>query len=691
MKTHMSYLVGILATVFIATAARAEIYVVSERNDSADAATRAFKFKNVPAPLRTDAATNAKFAIVDGRRDRNGGNVDALHDGRLPNDEDQPSDNFFFDVRADGGQLLIDLGAVVEVRRVSSYSWHPNSRGPQVYKLYAADGVADGFNAQPGKGTDPTTRGWKFIAAVDTRPEQGGGGQYGVNVSDGDGPLGKYRYLLLDISRTESSNPFGNTFYSEIDVDDGQVHESTPPTAPESRVEIVKVADGKCEITVDTTEAPDLTQWAHDQLAPVLREWYPKIVDMLPSEGYEAPPQASITFSERMQGVAATGGTRIRCSARWVRQNLEGEAKGAIVHELVHVVQQYSLARRAGRGAERTPGWVVEGIADYIRWFHYEPQTGGAEITGRAVDRARYDGSYRVTGNFINWVANTYDKQIVAKLNAAAREGRYVDEIWQKATGHTVAELGDQWKTALAHGSDPIPASPEPAATETVATQDTNINILTDEEKAAGWKLLFDGKTFDGWHNFKQDGVRKGWQVKDGALVCADPHNAGDLCTDDAYDWFELKLEYNISAGGNSGIMYHVTDKGNATWATGPEMQLEDNAAAADPVRCGWLYALYQPPNDSKTGKPLDATKPAGQWNQLRLLISREKCEHEVNGQKYLEYVLGSEDFKQRVAKSKFGRMPLFAKSDTGYIALQGDHGQVSFRNIKIRPIKTEK
>jgi hypothetical protein len=220
------------------------------------------------------------------------------------------------------------------------------------------------------------------------------------------------------------------------------------------------------------------------------------------------------------------------------------------------------------------------------------------------------------------------------------------------------------------------------------ATDDSKINTLTDEEKKAGWKLLFGGKDFSGWHNFKREGVRPGWQVNDGALVCADPHNAGDLCTDGQYDWFELQLDYNISEGGNSGIMYHVTDQGGAAWATGPELQLEDNQAAQDPVRCGWLYALYQPPLDPKTGKPLDATKPAGQWNHLRLLISPEKCEHEINGVKYFDYVLGSEDFKQRVAKSKFRRMPLFAKAGTGFIALQGDHGQVSFRNIKIRPIK---
>jgi len=216
---------------------------------------------------------------------------------------------------------------------------------------------------------------------------------------------------------------------------------------------------------------------------------------------------------------------------------------------------------------------------------------------------------------------------------------------------------------------------------------DSKANTLTAEEKGAGWKLLFDGNDLEGWHNFKSDSVKPGWQVKDGTLACVDPHNAGDLVTKEKFGWFELQLDYNISEGGNSGIIYHVTDEGRAVWATGPEVQLEDNAKAADPQRCGWLYGLYQPPTDPKTDKPIDATKPAGEWNHMRLIIGPDKCIHEVNGVKYFEYQLGSDDFKERVAKSKFGKMPLFAKSDTGYLALQGDHGQVAFRNIKIRDL----
>ncbi|HEY7116839.1 MAG TPA: DUF1080 domain-containing protein [Tepidisphaeraceae bacterium] len=227
----------------------------------------------------------------------------------------------------------------------------------------------------------------------------------------------------------------------------------------------------------------------------------------------------------------------------------------------------------------------------------------------------------------------------------------------------------------------------KPAAAA-VAGDEATTNTLTDAEKQAGWKLLFDGKDLSGWHNFRKQGVQPGWQVKDGALACVDPKHAGDIVTADKYDWFELSLDYNISEGGNSGIMFHVTDDAGSAWGTGPEVQLQDNQHAHDPELSGWVYQLYKPPVDPKTGKPIDATKPAGQWNHVRVLISPEKCETEMNGVKYYEFVLGSPEFNERVAKSKFGKMAHFAKAESGYIALQGDHGQVSFRNIKVRPIE---
>ena len=441
---------------------------------------------------------------------------------------------------------------------------------------------------------------------------------------------------------------------------------------------VVSTSDGKCEIAIDTSGAPDLKDWADHTLAPVLAEWYLKIVAMLPSEGYTPPTRFTVIIRPG-SGVAATSGTRVTANATWLKTQLKGEAIGAILHEMVHVVQQYGRSRRANAdaAATRPPGWLTEGITDYIRWFLYEPQTHGAEITQRNISRAKYDGNYRITANFLNWVIQRYDKDLLRQLNAAIREGKYNEDVWTNYTGKTLQSLGDEWKKGLEEKLNAQAAA--------------SINALTDAERAAGWQLLFDGKTLDGWHNFKREGVRPGWQVKDGALVCADPHDAGDIVTSNRYDWFELQIDYSISEAGNSGIMYHVTDEGGAVWATGPEFQLEDNAKAADPVRCGWLYGLYQPPTDPNTGKPLDATKPVGQWNHIRLLVTPEMCRHDINGVTYFEYVLHSDDFNARVAKSKFGKMANFAKSDLGYISLQGDHGQISFRNIKVRPIEPKR
>ena len=449
MKSQSIFIVGASTILIFAMASNAatKIFVEYHRNEYA---RPDFKFGNIPSPSRSDAATKAKFIIVDGRRDRNGGNVDKLNDGKIPIEEDQPSENFFFNAGTDGGRILVDLGKTIEIKQVNTYSWHPNTRGPQVYKLYAGDGKASDFNPRPRRGTKPQTCGWKLVASIDTRVKgKPVGGQHGVSIYDSDGNIGKYQYLLFDIYRTEDNDPFGNTFYNEIDVVEPNTQVVAAVPATEQRGETFEAEGGKYRITIYTSETPDLTEWAHKELAPVLQEWYPKIVKMLPSEGYQAPSSLSITFSPNMQGVAAASGTRIRCGAGWFRRQLQGEAKGAVVHELVHVVQRYGRVRRTDPNAIRTPGWLVEGIADYIRWFLYEPQTRGAEVTRRNISRARYDSSYRISGNFLNWVTQTYDKDIVRKLNAAAREGRYKEQLWKEATGHTVQELGDEWKKSL--------------------------------------------------------------------------------------------------------------------------------------------------------------------------------------------------------------------------------------------------
>ena len=178
-------------------------------------ATREFKFKNIASPSKNDAATRAKLTLIDGALDAGSADLAALIDGRLPRDEDEPAANVFFRAGSSGGRFRMDFGSTIEIDRVNTYSWHPNSRGPQLYKLYAADGTDPKFNLDPKRGVDPASCGWKLIALVSTLPDKGeDGGQYAASVSD----LGKHRYLLFDCYVTEFYDNWGNTFYSEIDV-----------------------------------------------------------------------------------------------------------------------------------------------------------------------------------------------------------------------------------------------------------------------------------------------------------------------------------------------------------------------------------------------------------------------------------------------------------------------------------------
>lgn len=191
----------------------------------------------------------------------------------------------------------------------------------------------------------------------------------------------------------------------------------------------------KYEITIDTTETPELKEWV-ERFRPVFEKWYPIFVEYLPSEGYTAPKQLSITF-KNMNGIAYTSGNRIVCAAAWFRAHPDDE--GAIIHELAHVVQQYR-----GRG---NPGWLVEGVADYLRWFKYEPVSKRPRPNPA---RAKYTDSYRTTAAFLEYVAAKHEHEIVVRLNRAMREGRYSPDLWKEYTSKTVDELWDEYiKTLL--------------------------------------------------------------------------------------------------------------------------------------------------------------------------------------------------------------------------------------------------
>lgn len=212
--------------------------------------------------------------------------------------------------------------------------------------------------------------------------------------------------------------------------------------------------------------------------------------------------------------------------------------------------------------------------------------------------------------------------------------------------------------------------------------QDAAPNTLSEAEAKNGWKLLFDGKdASQHWRGYKKDKLPDQWVVENGALV---RKGGGDIITKEQFDSFELSIDWKISEGGNSGVMFKVKETDGPPYHTGPEAQIQDNVKGKDPQKAGWMYGLYPASTDS--------TKPAGEWNTFVLKCQRTaagtyKCEHTMNGTKYVEYEIGSEDWKQKVAKSKFKEWPEFGKAAEGHIALQ-DHGdEVAFRNIKIRPL----
>ncbi len=205
-------------------------------------------------------------------------------------------------------------------------------------------------------------------------------------------------------------------------------------------------------------------------------------------------------------------------------------------------------------------------------------------------------------------------------------------------------------------------------------------NTLSKQEQQDGWKLLFDGKTTNGWRNYRQTTISSGWSVVDGALTLI-AKDAGDIITDEQYTNFDLALDWRVGAGGNSGVFYRATQERTYIWESAPEMQVLDDDRHADGksplTSAGSNFALYQAPRGS--------VRPAGQWNSARVLVNGNHVEHWLNGTKLLEYELGGAEWSARVAKSKFSTMPSYGKSKAGYIGLQ-DHGdRVEFRNIRIR------
>lgn len=186
------------------------------------------------------------------------------------------------------------------------------------------------------------------------------------------------------------------------------------------------------------------------------------------------------------------------------------------------------------------------------------------------------------------------------------------------------------------------------------------------------------------WRGYKAESWPPGWEVADGVLT----RTAGgeDLMTVAEYGDFDLRFEWRISEGGNSGVLYRVSTGDEAAYFSGPEYQLLDNKAdsvgSTSSTSAGSLYALYAPPED--------VTRPVGEWNKGRIVVRGRHVEHWLNGQPVVECELESEDWKGRVAASKFKDWPKFGRNRAGHIALQEHGSPVAFRQVRIRAL-TEK
>jgi hypothetical protein len=209
-----------------------------------------------------------------------------------------------------------------------------------------------------------------------------------------------------------------------------------------------------------------------------------------------------------------------------------------------------------------------------------------------------------------------------------------------------------------------------------------DFNTLTANEKADGWKLLFDGKTTNGWVGIgKETFPDQGWTVEDGVLVHAEGGGGGDIVTTDKFENFELTFDWIIGAAANSGVKYNLPDpKKNV----GFEYQLLDDEHHPDGVKggrlhqTGSLYDLIEPPADKKIN-------PVGEWNSSKIIVKGNHCEEWLNGVKTVEFDLGSDDMKERIEKSKFKKVAHFGEKTASPILLQDHGGLVKFRAIKIR------
>lgn len=206
---------------------------------------------------------------------------------------------------------------------------------------------------------------------------------------------------------------------------------------------------------------------------------------------------------------------------------------------------------------------------------------------------------------------------------------------------------------------------------------------LTEEERTAGWRALFDGTGTSAWRGYHEQTFPSGWHIVDGVLTKTG--SVHDIITRDEFGNFELALDWRLSPGGNSGVFYRGTEEYEAVYWSAPEYQLLDDAGHPDGrsrlTSAGSAFGLYP--------SPAGVVKPAGEWNSTLIVVNGSHAEHWMNGQKLLEYELGSPDWEARVKASKFKDWPHYGSAPKGHIAVQGDHdGTLSIRNVRVREIR---
>ncbi|WP_435011360.1 basic secretory protein-like protein [Tundrisphaera lichenicola] len=225
----------------------------------------------------------------------------------------------------------------------------------------------------------------------------------------------------------------------------GMLAVAGPPSAilAQDRPEVPRAGDStakapagsKIVVEIDTSDIPEAAEWA-EQAKGVVEAWYPKVATILQSDGDSPPPKLKLVFKKRLRVPAYAGGRTITISGPWIREHPDD--LGMVVHELTHLIQHYPRS-------EDDHGWLIEGIADYVRFFHYEP---GEAIGPFDPEGASYRDSYRTSARFLAWIEKTHDKTIVATLNRACQEGKYKPVLFQEATGRTLDELWDEFVKA---------------------------------------------------------------------------------------------------------------------------------------------------------------------------------------------------------------------------------------------------